>query len=1626
MADIPVEYPFSNIDEIHLSLFKLSNEIVKCGNIAQIKTLEEIKKILMIKLQNLDSHLYESKIFKIPSNVTALKPGENLKNYLSQLKKICIASGNVPDQNIINVLAVNVPVNSDLDIFISNNLLEKGYSWSRCEDLLLSKFKVEGQELMSFYKLMDFEFDEVSDFDSEKNRFTNILNNTKYSINDQFILDIFIKKLPKSIFSTLNNQFKIQDFSDWTTLQEAISICNFKINTSGQIDTAESTSQKNALTFYSNKTNTASSVSSFKLPKNIKPICISYFVNGGNCTNDNCTYDHTESNFVKACKYLSSLIHLESRKSGKNKNKKNGSGFTFLSTTIIDQLRSGKLLTFYSDSKGHFFAMDSGSNINIACSSDILTNQRNIEPKPVRGIGESLSYSKILGKIGQLDHVYLLDELPIHILSLSSFQDNPLFNVTLDSSGFKLFWKNSSSFILFQKDKNGLYLCESQVVIDFMNRGRNSNIVNKMSFNAIENSSNLSSNNTLTNNFENKSLTKCTKNEMNIIKFLSKLHISLCHPGKSMFLKTIQHLSNHIIKLCPTFKPTQVNHYLNLLEQLLGKCIICSIGTAIVHPETSDAFRANTIGQKIHSDIIYFGADHPYALFVDEYSQTTFIKELKSKSNNQLIKCISEIKSKFELFKHVFGNLYTDHENVFISVKLDLEKLGIKLIAASPGNHESLSERKTRQLREKMLVTLHSLFYHMPEFFLHHLIVWVTQTINITCTTKLDSKFTPRSIFVNNDNNQIKLHHLGVYFGQPVFFKEVNRSGKLDSKVSLGIVLGRDLDSMGNFHLFNIDNKSFVWRRDIILNVKIDQIIHDTIVNSLKEFKKYNYKYKPLFNGLISKINHNNFGTAISSTEYQSNQTSVPSRITDEETSFESDCVRDKIHSYCRTIHNVFDDISSDQDIGSVVTLQNNPDHDNNPDHQEQQLIQNDEALQQEHQNDNFDLHFNQNISNMEQQAQIDEIEQKDSHNNLYYPVNILYKLKIQGTNNYKYRVHYVGFPDDQDGWASKHQLTGFSSQELKEVPTKYHYDKMRLIDNSGQNEQIDANNQSLFASTACLNFMGFCFSSISLAQSIKSDRQLTYQAAREEIAKLVDMDTFCPIDPKCLNSNIFKKTVLSFLFFKEKRNTNNVVTKYKCRLVANGAAQEVETYDPNYTYCPTIKRQSLFVIMNIALFYDMEILTSDIGNAFIESDIPQEVYIKLDAYASKLIAQDIKVEWACYLTYSGCMYFRLKKAIYGLIQAPALWNAHLTKILKGFGFSQSTMDPCVFFKNSGSNNSQSLFLVGVHIDDLICCTRDKQELDSFGNYLISSFKKVTINTEQNNIEYLGLRIVRNRSLRMAEIDQTAYIKRFTQELEVKNYSNFPVYSDLFNKALLTHSYLSVDEEVRKSYLQKLMKVNYVSYSRPDIVTSMSLLSSRTHCLTKHDFELLNKLLGYMNSTMDLRLVLRPKSLDLCAFSDASYALHKNSMVGQSGIIISFGPLDSTYNGLIISKSVKQKSVAKSTFEAELIALNETCDEVLWLRRFTSEIRGISFIKPSAIYVDNLPTINAITKENSNAKRRKHMDVRYFFMREHIKNGNIELKHIDSEYNIADFNTKILSGGLFYKFRNLILNKRDI
>jgi hypothetical protein len=58
----------------------------------------------------------------------------------------------------------------------------------------------------------------------------------------------------------------------------------------------------------------------------------------------------------------------------------------------------------------------------------------------------------------------------------------------------------------------------------------------------------------------------------------------------------------------------------------------------------------------------------------------------------------------------------------------------------------------------------------------------------------------------------------------------------------------------------------------------------------------------------------------------------------------------------------------------------------------------------------------------------------------------------------------------------------------------------------------------------------------------------------------------------------------------------------------------------------------------------------------------------------------------------------------------------------------------------------------------------------------------------------------------------------------------------------------------------------------------------------------------------------------------------------------------------------------------------------------------------------------------SSSKRTKHMDIRYFFIKDRIASGDITLEHCPTESMLADFFTKPLQGSLFYQLRDQIMN----
>ena len=108
-----------------------------------------------------------------------------------------------------------------------------------------------------------------------------------------------------------------------------------------------------------------------------------------------------------------------------------------------------------------------------------------------------------------------------------------------------------------------------------------------------------------------------------------------------------------------------------------------------------------------------------------------------------------------------------------------------------------------------------------------------------------------------------------------------------------------------------------------------------------------------------------------------------------------------------------------------------------------------------------------------------------------------------------------------------------------------------------------------------------------------------------------------------------------------------------------------------------------------------------------------------------------------------------------------------------------------------------------------------------------------------------------------------------------------------------------------------------------------------------------------------------------------------------------------------------------STTETEYVALSEGCKEVKFVTQILDFLK-MEYEKKVVMYVDNIGTIGMVNNPKTNS-RTKHVDVRYHFVREMERAGEIEIKFRRSKDNGADLMTKNLGSELFFKHANEIV-----
>ncbi|GJR32892.1 hypothetical protein Tco_1109124 [Tanacetum coccineum] len=106
-------------------------------------------------------------------------------------------------------------------------------------------------------------------------------------------------------------------------------------------------------------------------------------------------------------------------------------------------------------------------------------------------------------------------------------------------------------------------------------------------------------------------------------------------------------------------------------------------------------------------------------------------------------------------------------------------------------------------------------------------------------------------------------------------------------------------------------------------------------------------------------------------------------------------------------------------------------------------------------------------------------------------------------------------------------------------------------------------------------------------------------------------------------------------------------------------------------------------------------------------------------------------------------------------------------------------------------------------------------------------------------------------------------------------------------------------------------------------------------------------------------------------------------------------------------KSAKQSTIVMSSTEAEYIATAEASMEAVWMRKFIDGLGGVmsSNKRPIEMLCDNEPAL-AIASDPGILKGARHFQRKYHYIREVIQEGEIVLKKVHTDDNVADPFTK--------------------
>ena len=476
---------------------------------------------------------------------------------------------------------------------------------------------------------------------------------------------------------------------------------------------------------------------------------------------------------------------------------------------------------------------------------------------------------------------------------------------------------------------------------------------------------------------------------------------------------------------------------------------------------------------------------------------------------------------------------------------------------------------------------------------------------------------------------------------------------------------------------------------------------------------------------------------------------------------------------------------------------------------------------------------------------------------------------------------------------------------------------------------------------------------------------------------------------------------------FTVKRKADGSIEKFKARLVADGNTQK-HGVDFDRIFATVVKTTTVRLVLVIAAARDYNLSSIDVRQAYLQAELKEDLYMRPppDVHAFDSRGRPL----VC----------KLRRSLYGLKQAGREWAILLTSFLLSWGFTRSTIDPCLYTfcetHHVDGRSEEHILWVLIYVDDGLIVDNHAALRDRF----VSDLSKRFPTEDKGELAWmLNVSITRDRSSRTLTMSQELYVSDL-----LSKYGSFAEEGTTrhFDCPMEAGVHLtSADQPAVGSAEHQEMATRRDAYM--SIVGGLLWLANMTmwhlaypagqlaRFLTNpgpSHFRAAVRVLAYLRSGGARPLVFAPTTTrGLDTYVDSDWAVR----FSVSGCLV-------FYHGCLFHWFSKmQKSVSLSSAEAEYFGAMMASRDLMWLRDLFVEL-SIRFSGASIIWSDSKSAVD-MAFDPVAFKQTKHIMRAAEFLRDLVAREVITLRHVPGRTMLADLLTKAVERAIFLQLLRL-------